>query len=54
MQLSRPGESSRLITDKKTFVPVPVVMNQSELSRFEKGSRSETNWEIPIIDDIRK
>lgn len=52
MQLSRPGESSRLITDKETFVPV--VMNQSELSRFDKGSRSETNWEIPIIDDIRK
>lgn len=39
-QLSRPGESSRLITDEEIFVPV--VMNQSEESRLGKGSRSET------------
>lgn len=30
-----------LITDKEIFVPV--VMNQSELSRLDKGSGSEAN-----------
>lgn len=48
MQLSRPKESSRLITDEEIFVPV--AMNQSEESRLDKGSRSETTWEIPYYE----
>lgn len=52
MQFSRPGESTRLITDKEVFVLV--VMNQSKESGLDKGSRSEKNGKFPIMDDIRK